>query len=200
GNVLGSRGSVVPIFQAQIEQRGPVTVTHPDVRRYFMTIPESVQLVLQAGTMGAGGETFVLDMGEQIRLADLARDMIRLQGLEEGRDIEIVYTGLLPGEKLAEELFYETDVVEPTIHEKILVCRNSVLRSAAARPGTPFAEDLTLLVEDLLRVTMSGTDERIIDHLRRIVPQYRPPTPASVSVPAAIPAASPAVHPQPAIS
>ena len=124
GNVLGSRGSVVPYFQKQIAAGGPVTVTHPEVKRYFMTIPEAVQLVLQAAALGQGGEVFVLDMGEPVRIADLAADLIRLSGLEVGRDIDIVYTGLRPGEKLFEELFGEGEDYVRTGHEKIFVCRN----------------------------------------------------------------------------
>ncbi|PKO20279.1 MAG: hypothetical protein CVU38_20985, partial [Chloroflexi bacterium HGW-Chloroflexi-1] len=155
----GSRGSVVPFFQKQIAAGGPVTVTHPEVKRYFMTIPEAVQLVLQAAALGQGGEVFVLDMGEPVRIADLAYDLIRLSGLrprvrrgedekmrggdtesgrrgedEKGRrgegekgedwDIEVVYTGLRPGEKLFEELFLENEDYSRTRHEKIFVCRN----------------------------------------------------------------------------
>ena len=120
GNVLGSRGSVVPTFMAQIERGGPVTVTHPEMRRYFMTIPEAVQLVLQAGAQGQGGELFVLDMGEMVRIADLARDLIRLSGLEEGADIEIRYTGMRPGEKLYEEVLFGNEDVRNTEHPKVL--------------------------------------------------------------------------------
>lgn len=120
GNVLDSAGSVIPIFRQQIARNGPITVTHPDINRYFMMIPEAAQLVIQAGAMGQGGEIFVLDMGEPVRIMDLARDMIRLSGLREGEDIEIEVTGLRPGEKLFEELYNDSEQHRPTSHEKIM--------------------------------------------------------------------------------
>src|SRR4029077_12731712 len=119
GNVLGSNGSVVPLFQAQIAAKKPVTVTHPEVRRYFMSVREAVQLVLQASTMGKGAEIFVLDMGEPIRIVDLARNMIRLAGLVPDEDIEIRFVGLRRGEKLYEELISEGEKIMPTYHDKI---------------------------------------------------------------------------------
>ena len=144
GNVLGSRGSVVPIFKRQIEMGGPVTVTHPDVVRFFMTIPEAVQLVLQAAATSQGGDIFHLDMGEPVRIADLAANMIRLSGFEPGRDIQIKFVGLRPGEKLYEELLMEGEDIEPTEHPQVRMVRSidpgvsagwidSVIRASAAR-------------------------------------------------------------------
>jgi FlaA1/EpsC-like NDP-sugar epimerase len=127
GNVLGSRGSVVPTFLRQIQRGGPVTVTDPEMRRYFMTIPEAVQLVLQAGAIGKGGEVFVLDMGEPVRIMDLATDLIRLSGLEVGSDIEIRFTGSRPGEKLYEELFFDSENAIATDHPKVLRAKNGAL-------------------------------------------------------------------------
>lgn len=121
GNVLGSNGSVIPLFKKQIQQGGPVTVTHPEVTRFFMTIPEACQLVLEAGTMGKGGEIFVFDMGKPIKISDLAKKMILLSGMQPGKDIEIVYTGLREGEKLYEELLSNSEDTIPTHHEKILI-------------------------------------------------------------------------------
>jgi FlaA1/EpsC-like NDP-sugar epimerase len=164
GNVLGSNGSVVPIFKEQIARGGPVTVTHPEMRRYFMTIPEAVQLVLQASVMGKGSEIFVLDMGEPVRIVDLARNMIRLSGHEPGVDIPIRFTGLRPGEKLFEELCTETDETQPTYHEKIMVfCGPTLPRDFVEH----WMSDLRLLVGKRDHV-------RLLSHLADIVPEYQP--------------------------
>jgi hypothetical protein len=133
GNVLGSRGSVVPTFLRQIRAGGPVTVTDPEMTRYFLTIPEAVQLVMQAATLGAGGDVFVLDMGEPVRIADLARDLIRLSGLEEGRDVEICFTGRRAGEKLYEEVFFQGEEVVATTHPKV----QRLGRGAGELPAPP---------------------------------------------------------------
>src|SRR5690606_36492626 len=123
GHVLGSNGSVLPRVRSQIKKGGPITVTHPDITRYFMSISEAVQLVLEAGTMGHGGEIFVFHMGKPVRIVDLAKQMIRLAGLEEGRDIDIVFTGLRPGEKLYEELLSSAELTLPTHHHKISIAK-----------------------------------------------------------------------------
>lgn len=151
GNVLGSRGSVVPTFLSQIERGGPVTVTHPDMRRYFMTIPEAVQLVLQAGALGQGGELLVLDMGEPVKIADLARDLIRLSGLEEGTDVEIKYTGMRPGEKLYEEVLFGDEDVGETSHPK-------VIRVLADDPDTAIEPQ----INELVRLASAKPDEDIV--------------------------------------
>jgi FlaA1/EpsC-like NDP-sugar epimerase len=165
GNVLGSRGSVVPTFLRQIQTGGPVTVTHPEMRRYFMTIPEAVQLVLQAGAIGRGGEVFVLDMGEPIKVLDLATDLIRLSGLEVGTDIEIRFSGTRPGEKLYEELFFDSESAVPTDHPKVLRARNGTL---------PIG--LSTAVDALVDSARAGRpDDEIRDLLVRLVPDFKLP-------------------------
>lgn len=123
GNVLGSNGSVIPRFKKQIEKGGPITVTHPEITRYFMTIPEACQLVIEAGVMGMGGEIFVFDMGKPVKVVDLAEKMIRLSGKQPRTDIDIVFTGLRPGEKLFEELLSNKENTLPTYHEKIMIAK-----------------------------------------------------------------------------
>ncbi len=163
GNVLGSRGSVVPTFLRQIHAGGPVTVTHPEMRRYFMTIPESVQLVLQAGAIGKGGEVFVLDMGEPIKIVDLAADLIRLSGLEVGADIEIRFTGTRQGEKLYEELFFDSENALPTDHPKVLRARNGALPTGLAKT-----------VDRLVDGASSGwSDDQLRELLMQLVPDFR---------------------------
>ena len=162
GNVLGSTGSVIPKFKAQIEKGGPVTVTHPEITRYFMSIPEAAQLVLQAGLMGQGGEIFVLDMGEPVRIADLARDLIRLSGFNDG-DIDIVYTGLRPGEKLFEELLADDEQTLPTPHPKLRIAR-------ARREDEAW---LSKLLEWLSASEIMGDGEVRRELIRR-VPEYAP--------------------------
>jgi FlaA1/EpsC-like NDP-sugar epimerase len=188
GNVLGSRGSVVPIFRHQIDMGGPVLVTHPDVKRFFMTIPEAVQLVLQAGTMGDGGEVFVLDMGEQIKVADIARELIRLSDLEEDKDIVIRYTGLLPGEKMYEELFYEEEKAVRTVHDKILMYQNERNGESLRGPGPGGASrqdrPLRVVIETLIAAAQQGDIDVAARLLLKIVPQYNPPV---ANEPAAVP-------------
>ena len=165
GNVLGSTGSVIPKFREQIARGGPLTVTHPEVTRYFMSIPEAAQLVLQAGLMGNGGEIFVLEMGEPIKIADLARDMIRLSGFSED-DIKIQLTGLRPGEKLHEELLSDSESTLPTPHPKLRI----------ARAGAAFGEDWLADVEAWLLQRQCPSDGEVRLELARRVPEYRPLT------------------------
>jgi FlaA1/EpsC-like NDP-sugar epimerase len=171
GNVLGSNGSVVPLFADQIQKGGPVTVTHPEIKRFFMTIPEAVQLVLQASLLGQGGEVFVLDMGEQVKVVDLARNMIVLSGLVPDQDIQIVYSGLRPGEKLYEELFEEAEQVEPTPHAKI---RRAIGASAIQ------SDRLDQAIAHLEAAVSHGDDEELIRRLSEAVPTYTPMSSRSI--------------------
>jgi FlaA1/EpsC-like NDP-sugar epimerase len=163
GNVLGSAGSVIPIFQEQIARGGPVTVTHPEMQRYFMTIPEASQLVLQAGTMGEGGEIFILDMGAPVRIADLARDLIALSGLRPDVDVEIQFTGIRPGEKLFEEIAVDAESADKTRHPKIFVGR-----------FRPHAWDAVQRHVAALDAAAGDGAEAIRARLRELVPEYRP--------------------------
>lgn len=168
GNVLGSNGSVVPLFTEQIRTGGPVTVTHPDITRFFMTIPEAVQLVLQASVLGQGGDVFVLDMGDQIKVVDLARNMIVLSGLVPEEDIRITYVGLRPGEKLFEELFEDGERVEPTAHVKIRRAVKDRVRGEG---------EVDRMVAQLEAAVAHGDDEMVIRALQDAVQTYRPLAP-----------------------
>ena len=163
GNVLGSNGSVVPLFQKQIAHGGPVTVTHPDIIRYFMTIPEAVHLVLQCGALAEGGEIFILDMGEPVKILDLAENMIRLSGLEPGKDIPITFTGLRPGEKLYEELLISLDNLKTTENKQIFV----------AQPAPVDAECTQRFVRKLVQDAFAESDH-IREEVQRLVPEYTP--------------------------
>ena len=161
GNVLGSRGSVIVLFKRQIDYGGPVTVTHPDMQRYFMTIPEAVHLVLQASAMGKGGEVFVLNMGEQIRIFDLAQDLIRLSGLEPGKDIEIVFTGIRPGDKLSEALWDEGTDYVPTLHPDVLRLSENEISTSI---------ELQTSISSLIEMAKKGDPDQIVSMLNSIVP------------------------------
>jgi FlaA1/EpsC-like NDP-sugar epimerase len=163
GNVIGSSGSVIPLFQEEIKKGGPVTVTHPEMTRFFMTIPEAAQLILQAGAMGEGGEIFILDMGTPIKIIDLANDLIRLSGFEPGRDIEIKFSGLRPGEKLYEELITEGEGIVETPHEKILVLRGNSIQQ----------EDLFSKISELCQQAEKQDALKIKEKLKEIVPEYQ---------------------------
>ena len=163
GNVLGSNGSVIPLFKKQIERGGPVTVTHPEITRYFMTIPEACELVLEAATMGQGGEVFVFDMGESVKIIDLAKKMITLSGLRVDKDIEIRYTGLRPGEKLYEELLNNDENTLPTHHPKILI----------AEVNTPSYAYMEVATNDLNHLLSSGNNNSIVAKIKEIIPEYK---------------------------
>lgn len=176
GNVLGSEGSVLQVFQKQIESGGPVTITHPDMKRYFMTIPEASQLVLQAATQGKGGEIFVLDMGEPVRIVDLAKDLIALSGLDPERDIEIKFVGPRPGEKIFEELMTAETRILPTAHEEIMVVETDPVEHG----------ELERAIRELLQYAERGEEEALVSVLKALVPDYEcsnfhtPPAAASL--------------------
>lgn len=163
GNVLGSNGSVIPRFRSQIEKGGPITVTHPEITRYFMTIPEAVQLVLEAGTMGTGGEIYVFDMGEPVKIVNMAKKMIKLAGLELDKDIKIVFTGLRPGEKLYEELLASAEETIPTHHEKISIARVRSYKYQEIAEG----------VEDLLEINKLQIKENTVFKMKQIIPEFK---------------------------
>ena len=164
GNVLGSSGSAVPLFQEQIARGGPVTVTHPEITRYFMSIPEAAQLILQAGAFGKGGEIFILDMGKPVKIIDLVRDLIKLHGLEPEKDISIQYVGLRPGEKLYEELITVGENILPTSHQKILVLKNN----------DTVHSQLLNQIDELLEISRSFKANDIKNKLKEMVPEYTP--------------------------
>jgi len=164
GNVLGSTGSVVLTFKEQIAAGGPITITHPDMKRYFMTIPEAVQLVLQAAVLGKGEEVFILDMGEPVKIVDLAKDLIRLSGFSED-NIEITYIGYRPGEKLCEELFAAGEVYVKTIHEKLFL---------ASQDSSRFPANLTGAIDSLESAAQKNDRDAIVSILKQLIPEYQP--------------------------
>ena len=163
GNVLGSNGSVIPLFKKQIERGGPVTVTHPDITRYFMTIPEACELVLEAATMGEGGEVFIFDMGESVKIINLAKKMITLSGMRVDRDIEIKFTGLRPGEKLYEELLNTDENTIPTHHPKILIAKLNV-------PSYTYMDTQMNLIQDVL---VLGDNNELVSKIKEVIPEYK---------------------------
>jgi FlaA1/EpsC-like NDP-sugar epimerase len=163
GNVLGSNGSVIPHFKRQIENGGPITITHPDIVRYFMTIPEACELVLHAGIMGKGGEIFVFDMGEPVKILDLANRMIKLSGFEPEVDIKIIYTGLRPGEKLYEELLSDDAKTLPTHNEKIMISKDPTMEFAAIEKYT----------NHIIKAALRGEKVEVVQILKNIVPEFK---------------------------
>lgn len=163
GNVLGSNGSVIPLFRSQIEKGGPVTVTHPEITRYFMTIPEACALVLEAGTMGQGGEIFIFDMGKSVRIVDLAKRMISLSGLILGKDIQMRFSGLRPGEKLYEELLNSKENTIPTHHPRILI----------AKVRTYDAAEVSHQINELIELAGSGSEQEVVQKMKEIVPEFK---------------------------
>ncbi|MDP8233312.1 MAG: polysaccharide biosynthesis protein, partial [Candidatus Saelkia tenebricola] len=164
GNVLGSNGSVVPLFKKQIEDGGPITVTHPDARRYFMSVHEAVRLILQTGAIGEGGEIFILDMGEQIKIVDLARNLITLSGLKPGEDIAIKFTGLRPGEKLKEETLHDAERDKVTKHNKIYITQSNNFDSRKLRGQ----------IKELEKLIKIRDERKIVKKIQEIVPLFTP--------------------------
>jgi FlaA1/EpsC-like NDP-sugar epimerase len=164
GNVLGSDGSVVPLFKKQIEEGGPITITHPDAKRYFMSIPEAAQLVIQAGALGEGGEIFILDMGEQIKIVDIARDLVTLSGLKLGKDINIKFVGLRPGEKLYEEMLLNAEKDKVTKHNKIYI----------TQPKEFDAGKLRRKIKELERLANIMDEDKIKEKIKDLIPTYTP--------------------------
>ena len=163
GNVLGSNGSVVPLFSKQIAEGGPITITHPDIIRYFMTIPEACQLVLEAGAMGKGGEIYIFDMGKPVKIIDLARKMIKLAGFVPDKDIKIAIVGLRPGEKLYEELLNDTSKTLATHHEKIMIAED-------------VQDEFDMLhrdIEELIAIANFFDSEGIVSKMKKIVPEFK---------------------------
>ena len=163
GNVLGSNGSVIPLFKKQIENGGPITVTDPKITRFFMTIPEACQLVLEAGSTGQGGEVFVFDMGKSVKIIDLAMQMIKLSGLEEGKDIKIQYTGLRPGEKLYEELLGDSEKTLPTHHPKIMI----------AQVEEYDFDEINPKIDTMMVGLNSETNEALVAKMKSLVPEFK---------------------------
>jgi FlaA1/EpsC-like NDP-sugar epimerase len=162
GNVLGSNGSVIQLFKKQLKSGGPLTITHPDVTRYFMTIPEASQLVLEAGMMGNGGEIFVFDMGKSVKIIDLAKNMIKLAGLELGKDINIVSKGLRPGEKLYEELLNDNENSMPTHHEKIMI----------GKVREYDFEEVNQKINELIALFETQDNDIIVAKMKELVPEF----------------------------
>jgi FlaA1/EpsC-like NDP-sugar epimerase len=163
GNVLGSNGSVIPLFNKQIADGGPVTITHPDITRFFMTIPEACQLVLEAGFIGNGGQIYVFDMGEPVKVLDVATNLIRLSGLEPYKDIKIKFIGLRPGEKLYEELFSEDEPMVPTHNPKISI----------AKIADSDFETIYFKIDKILGALYELSEKQVIEEMQEIVPGYR---------------------------
>jgi FlaA1/EpsC-like NDP-sugar epimerase len=162
GNVLGSNGSVIELFTQEIEKGGPVTITHPDMTRFFMTTSEACQLVLEAGFMGNGGEIYVFDMGKQIKIVDLANHMIKLSGFVPGKEIQIMFTGLRPGEKLHEELLSDKEVSRPTHNPKITIAVNKMINYGELLPK----------IEETLDSLYKKTDQEVVSAMKEMVPEY----------------------------